>query len=50
MITYHLQEIGKGLEFYTSNYEKTLLMGHFNSEISEALKVTSAKKLFFAIK
>ena len=36
MITYHLQEIGKGLEFYTSNYEKILLMGDFNSEVSEA--------------
>ena len=35
MITYHLQEIGKGLEFYTSNYEKILLMGDFNSEMSE---------------
>ena len=34
-ITYHLQEIGKGLEFYTSNYEKILLMGDFNSEMSE---------------
>ena len=31
MITYHLQGIGKGLEFYTSNYEKILLMGEFNS-------------------
>ena len=36
MITYHLQGIGEGLEFYTSNYEKILLMGEFNSEISEA--------------
>ena len=36
MITYHLQEMGKGLEFYTSNYENTLLMGDFNSKISEA--------------
>ena len=33
MISYHLQEKGKGLEFYTSNYEK---MGDFNSEMSEA--------------
>ena len=37
MITYQLQEIGKGLEFYTSNYEKILLMGYFNCEMSEAL-------------
>ena len=37
MITYHLQEIGKGLEFYTSNFEKILLMGNFNSKMSEAL-------------
>ena len=36
MITYHLQEIGKSLEFYISNYEKILLMGGFNSEMSEA--------------
>ena len=36
MITYHLQEMGKGLEFYNSNYEKTLLMGDFNSKMSEA--------------
>ena len=32
MITYQLQGIGKGLEFYTSNYEKMLLMGEFNSK------------------
>ena len=36
MITYHLQEIRKVLEFYTSIYEKILLMGDFNSEMSEA--------------
>ena len=36
MITYHLQEIRKDLEFYTSIYEKILLMGDFNSEIIEA--------------
>ena len=36
MITYHFQEIGKGMEFYTSNCEKILLMGDFNSEMSEA--------------
>ena len=36
MITCHLQEIGKGLEFYTLNYEKILLMGDFNSEMSVA--------------
>ena len=36
MITYHSQEIGKGLEFYTLNYEKILLMGDFNSEMSVA--------------
>ena len=36
MITYRLQKIGKGLEFHTSNYEKILLMGDFNSEIPEA--------------
>ena len=36
MITYHLKEIGKGLEFYTTYYEKILLMDDFNSEISEA--------------
>ena len=35
MIAYHLQEIGKGLEFYASNYEKILLMGDFNSEMLE---------------
>ena len=35
MVTYHLQEIGKGLEFYHSNYEKILSMGDFNSEMSE---------------
>ena len=34
MITYHF--IGEGLEFYTSNYEKLLLMGYFNSKMSEA--------------
>ena len=37
-ITYHLQEIEKGLEFYTSNYVKKLLMADFNSEMSEASK------------
>ena len=36
MITYLLQEIGKDLEFSTSNYEKILLMGDFNSKMSEA--------------
>ena len=36
MITYHLQGIRKDLEFYTSIYEKILLMGDFNSEIIEA--------------
>ena len=36
MITYHWKEIGKGLEFYTSNYEKILLMGDVNSEMSAA--------------
>ena len=36
MIIRHLQEIGKGLEFFTSNYEKILLMGDFSSETSEA--------------
>ena len=36
MITYHLQEIGKGLEFYSSNYERILLMGDFNSKMSKA--------------
>ena len=36
MITYHLQEIGKGLDFYISNYDKILLMGDFNSEMFEA--------------
>ena len=36
MITYHLQEIRKGLEYYTSNFEKILLMGNFNSKMSEA--------------
>ena len=35
MITYHLQEIGKDLEFSTSNYEKILLMGDFNTKMSE---------------
>ena len=35
MITYHLQEIEKGLEFYTSNYEKILLMGDFILKMSE---------------
>ena len=35
MITYHLQEIGKGLGFYLSNYEKILLMGDFNYGMSE---------------
>ena len=35
MITYHLQEIGKGLEFYTSSYKKILLMSDFSSEMSE---------------
>ena len=34
MMTYHLQEIRKGSEFYTSNYEK---MGDFNPQISETL-------------
>ena len=35
MITYHLREPGKGLKFYTSNYEKMFSMGDFNSEMSE---------------
>ena len=35
MMTYHLQEIEKGLEFYTWNCEKIFLMGDFNSEMSE---------------
>ena len=38
MITCHVQETGKGLEFYASHYEKILLMGDFNSEMSEASK------------
>ena len=35
-ITFHLQEIEKASEFYTSNYKKMLLMGDFNSKMSEA--------------
>ena len=38
MITYHLQEIGKGLEFYTWNYEKIFLIGEINSKMSELWK------------
>ena len=37
MMTYHLQEIRKDSEFYTSNYEKMFLMGDFNPQISETL-------------
>ena len=35
MITFDLQEIGKSMEFYTSNYKKVFLMGDFNFEMSE---------------
>ena len=42
MITYLLQEIGKDLEFSTSNYEKILLMGDFNSKMSELQWINSA--------
>ena len=35
MITYHLHEIEKSLEFDTSNYDKIFLMGDFNSDMSE---------------
>ena len=35
MITYHLHEIEKSLEFNTSNYDKIFLMGDFNSDMSE---------------
>ena len=41
MITYPFQEIGKGLEFYTSNYGKILLIGDFNSEMSETSLISS---------
>ena len=44
MITYHFQEIGKGLEFYTSNYGKILLIGDFNSEMSETSLISSLRK------
>ena len=35
MITYHLHEIEKSLEFNTSNYDKIFLMGDFDSDMSE---------------
>ena len=42
MITYHLQELGKDLNFYTSNYEKMFSMGDFNSEIPKLQLIHSA--------
>ena len=30
----HLQEIGKGLEYYSSKYENFIVLGDFNAEIS----------------
>ena len=35
LINYHLQELAKGIEIYSENYDDILLMGDFNAEVSE---------------
>ena len=30
----HLQEIGKGLDYYSSKYENVIVLGDFNAEMS----------------
>ena len=35
LINYHLQELAKGIQMYSNNYDDILLMGNFNADISE---------------
>ena len=35
LINYHLQELAKGIQIYSNNYDDILLMGDFNAEFSE---------------
>ena len=35
LINYHLQELAKGIQIYSNNYDEILLMGDFNAEVSE---------------
>ena len=34
-INYHLQELAKGIQIYSNNYNDILLLGDFNAEVSE---------------
>ena len=35
LISYHLQDLAKGIQISTNNYGDILLMGNFNAEVSE---------------
>ena len=35
LINYHLQELVKGIQIYSKNYNDILLMGDFNAEVAE---------------